>query len=60
MNQPTATELYAALRIARESGTTEAARELQRIRERKTTWVGGWENALRFEVDRYLRRVLRS
>lgn len=58
MNQPTAIELYNALRIAREIGTPEAARDLQRIRERKTTWMGGMENALRIEVDSYLRRVL--
>ena len=58
MNQPTATELYNALRIAREIGTPEATRDLQSIRERKTTWMGGMENALRIEVDSYLRRVL--
>lgn len=60
MNQPTATELYLALRIAREIGTPEAARDLQRIRERKTKWMGGMENALRIEVDSYLRRVLQA
>lgn len=60
MNQPTATEIYTALRIAREIGTPEAARDLQRIRERKTTWLGGMENALRIEVDSYLRKVLKS
>lgn len=60
MNQPTATEIYLALRIAREIGTQEAARNLQRIRERKTTWMGGMENALRIEVDSYLRRAIPS
>lgn len=60
MNQPTATEIFTALRIAREIGTPEAARDLQRIRERKTTWMGGMENALRIEVDSYLRKVLQE
>lgn len=60
MSQPSATELYTALRIAREIGTLEAARDLQRIRERKTTWMGGMENALRIEVDNYLRRTLQA
>ena len=58
MNQPTNMEIITALRIAREIGTPESARDLQRIRERKTTWMGGMENALRIEVDSYLRRVL--
>lgn len=58
MNQPTATEIITALRIAREIGTPEAARDLQRIRERRTTWLGGMENALRIRVDNYLRGIL--
>lgn len=58
MQQPTADELYNAIRIAREIGTPEAARDLQRIRERKTTWVGNAENALRMAIDRYLREVI--
>jgi len=57
MNQPTATELFTALRIAREIGTPEAARDLHRIRERKTTWVGHAENKLRMEIDGFLRRA---
>lgn len=57
MNQPTNMQIITALRIAREIGTPEAARDLQRIRERKTTWLGGMENALRIEVDSYLRKV---
>jgi len=58
MEQPTATEIYTALRIAREIGTLEAAQDLQRIRERKTTWMGALEHALRIEVDSFLRKVL--
>lgn len=60
MNQPTAHEVFNAYRIAREIGTPEAARDLQRIRERKTTWMGALENALRVEVDSYLRKVFKA
>lgn len=59
MEQPTATEIYTALRIARETETPEAAQDLQRIRERKTTWRGALENALRIEVDSFLRKAIK-
>jgi len=54
MNQPTAKDIFIALKIAREIGTPEAARDLRRIRDRKTTWIGGAENRLRTIIDRYL------
>ena len=54
MNQPTAKEIFTALKIAREIGTPEAARDLRRIRDRKTTWIGVVENRLRTIIDRYL------
>lgn len=55
MKQPTATELRTALRITRLIGTPEAGLDLKRIRDRKTTWLGGMENSLRDEIDVYLR-----
>ena len=59
MNQPTTKEIFTALRIAREIGTPEAARDLHRIRGMKTTWMGGMENALRIVIDRYLSEELK-
>lgn len=58
MNQPTAKEIFTALRIAREISTPEAAEDLRRIRDRKACWNGIVENKLRIIIDRYLSEVL--
>ncbi len=55
MEQPTENELSLALGIAILLGEKT---DLQRLRMRKTTWVGASENALRFEIDRYLHDYL--
>ena len=36
-------------------GHAEKLVELRRLRNSKWTWVGTEENALRFEIDKYLR-----
>ena len=57
--EPTEQELRNAMRICRVSNQTIQKSldlsELQRIRDRKTTWFGASENALRIEIDRFLR-----
>lgn len=57
--QPTLPELRAAMQIAIAIDTKCAYRDLQRIRERKTTWVGCEENDLRFEIDRVIMARMR-
>ena len=52
MEQPTENELSLALEIAILLGEKT---DLRRLRMRKTTWFGASENALRFEIDKYLR-----
>ena len=57
--EPTEQELRTAMRICKVFNQTIqkplALSELQRIRDRKTTWVGESENVLRIEIDRFLR-----
>lgn len=55
MNQPTLPELRTALQIAIAIDTECAYRDLERIRDRKTTWVESEENALRFQLDKLIR-----
>ena len=52
MEQPTENELRIALKISMLIGEKS---DLRTIRSRKTTWVGASENALRIEIDQYLR-----
>ena len=52
MEQPTENELSLALEIAILLGEKT---DLRCLIERKTTWLGASEIALRFEIDRYLR-----
>ena len=52
MNQPTLSDLRSALSAAKITG--EYGR-LKSLREAKTTWCFMEENALRFEVDKFLR-----
>ena len=58
MKQPTEQELRTAMRIAKVfSGTQQAGsaiNDLKRIRDRKTSWFGQDENALRSEIDKYI------
>lgn len=58
MNNPSLVEIKVAMALAKELGTQAAARDLQRIRGRKTTWIGSLENSTRIEVDVYLRKIL--
>ena len=50
---PTERELKTALEITKVIGK-DALPDLRRIRERKTSWLGAPENALRLEIDRFL------
>ena len=51
MEQPAENELRIALKISKLIGETA---DLRNARERKITWVGNSENALRIEIDEYL------
>lgn len=55
MSQPTMPDLRTAMRIAVAIGSECAYRDLARIRDRKTTWIGCDENALRVEIDKLIR-----
>lgn len=58
MEQPTEKELRTALRICKVFNQTPqkagALHDLKRIRDRKTTWVGSEESALRIKIDKYI------
>ncbi len=60
MKQPRDQELQTALRIAKVfSGTQQAGgafSDLKRIRNRRTTWFGEDELALRRRIDEYIER----
>ena len=60
MKQPTDQELITAMRIAKVfSGTQQAGdamEDLRRIRNRRTTWFGEDELALRRRLDEYIER----
>lgn len=57
-NQPTNDELITAMRISKALHGSctggDAFHDLKRIRERRTTWVGEEDNALRVRLDRYI------
>ena len=58
--QPSKQELRIALELCKALTPAQlyqrhVIRDLQRIRNRKTSWFGASENALRIEIDRFLR-----
>lgn len=56
--QPTLPELSTAMQIAVAIGSECAYIDLKRICERKTTWIGCEENALRMQIDKLLREKM--